>query len=161
MRPSAFIFLDALPLTPNGKIDRSALPRPDPSRRELKGTYVAPRTAIEADLASIWAEVLRHETVGVEDNFFELGGHSLMATQLISRVRSSFAIELPLRNLFESPTVAELASVIVRLQARVKKRLPATITRRVNDEASALMRKRVDQLSAEDIDALLRKALAD
>ncbi len=109
MVPSAYVFLNALPLTPNGKINRRALPAPDQSRPELERAYVAPRTALEATLADCWAEVLGLERVGVFDDFFELGGHSLLATQVIGRLRDVFPIELPLRTLFESPTVADLA----------------------------------------------------
>ncbi|HET9786978.1 MAG TPA: non-ribosomal peptide synthetase, partial [Pyrinomonadaceae bacterium] len=125
MRPSAFIFLDSLPLTPNGKIDRSALPRPDSSHRNLNETYVAPRTQVEADLAGIWASVLRRETVGVEDNFFELGGHSLLATQVVSRIREHLKVELPLRKMFESPTVAALAMAVGELQQGTTRTAPA------------------------------------
>ena len=130
MRPSAFIFLDALPLTPNGKIDRSALPRPDSSHRDLKGTYVAPRTPMEAELACIWASVLKRETVGVEDNFFALGGHSLLATQVVSRIREHLKVELPLRKMFESPTVAALATALVEFQQGTARGVVPVIRRR-------------------------------
>jgi len=116
MVPSAFVLMDALPLTPNGKVDRQALPAPDWSLRQLEGEYVAPRTPVEEVLANIWAQVLGVKQVGVHDNFFELGGHSLLATQLVSRVREAFEIDLPLRNVFESPTVAMLAEHIEILQ---------------------------------------------
>src|SRR5262249_19086777 len=105
MVPSAFVVLDALPLSPNGKLDRRALPAPDRARPELDEAYVAPRTPVEQRLADLWAEVLGVERVGVQDNFFELGGHSLLATQVISRMRKSLEVELPLRALFEAPTV--------------------------------------------------------
>ena len=111
MVPSAFVLLEALPLTPNGKVDRRNLPAPQVST-ELEITYVVARTPIEEILAGIWAEVLGVEPVGIDDNFFELGGHSLLATQVISRLRKAFQIELPLRCLFESPTVAGLAASI-------------------------------------------------
>ncbi len=109
MVPSAFMFLESLPLTPNGKVDRKALPAPDQSRPELEHSYTAPRTPVEALLANIWAEVLKLDKIGIHDNFFQLGGHSLMATQVVSRVRQAFQVELPVRALFEAPTVAELA----------------------------------------------------
>ncbi|MEG3971751.1 amino acid adenylation domain-containing protein, partial [Microcoleus sp. T2B6] len=109
MVPSAFVVLDVLPLTPNGKVDRRALPAPD-LRPELEESFVAPRTPIEEMLASIWSNILLIDSVGVHDNFFTLGGHSLLATQVISRVRDTISIELPLRSLFEAPTIAEFAS---------------------------------------------------
>jgi amino acid adenylation domain-containing protein len=109
MIPGVFVVLDALPLTPNGKVDRRALPAPE-FQPELQQSLLAPRTPIEEMLTSIWADVLRIELVGVHQNFFELGGHSLLATQVISRVRDTLAVELPLRSLFEAPTIAELAS---------------------------------------------------
>ncbi|WP_445299506.1 amino acid adenylation domain-containing protein [Microcoleus sp. B3-A4] len=110
MVPSAFVLLDALPLTPNGKVDRRALPAPDQSRPDQSVTFVAPRSPIEQQLVDIWAEVLRLEQVGIHDNFFELGGHSLLATQVISRLRQAFGVELPVRTLFEAPTVADLGT---------------------------------------------------
>ena len=110
MIPGAFVVLDTLPLTPNGKIDRRALPAPE-FQPELQRSLVTPRTPIEEMLASIWANVLSIGLVGVHHNFFfELGGHSLLATQVISRVRDTLGVELPLRSLFEAPTIAELAS---------------------------------------------------
>ncbi|OYE01727.1 non-ribosomal peptide synthetase [Nostoc sp. 'Peltigera membranacea cyanobiont' 232] len=112
MVPYAFVLLNALPLTPNGKVDRRALPAPDTATRSLATSFVSPRTPIEAKLVQIWSEVLGVERIGVKDNFFELGGHSLLATQIISRLPSAFGISLPLRSLFESPTVAQLSEVI-------------------------------------------------
>jgi amino acid adenylation domain-containing protein len=108
MVPSAFVELERIPLTTSGKVDRRALPAPDASRPELEATFVAPRTETEEVLAGIWADVLGLERVGVNENFFELGGHSLLATQVISRVRELLHIELPLRAIFESLTLAEL-----------------------------------------------------
>jgi len=109
MMPSAFVVLEALPITPNGKVDRRALPAPD-LRKELEESFAAPQTPIEEMLASIWGNLLSIDSVGVNDNFFTLGGHSLLATQVISRVRDTISIELPLRSLFEAPTIAEFAS---------------------------------------------------
>jgi amino acid adenylation domain-containing protein len=113
MVPSACVVLDALPLTPNGKVDRAALPAPAASpQAEDEGAYAAPSGAVEELLAGVWAEVLGHERVGARDNFFDLGGHSLLATRVVSRVRTLFDVELPLRSIFEAQTLAELATVI-------------------------------------------------
>ncbi|MFB2973200.1 amino acid adenylation domain-containing protein [Aerosakkonema sp. BLCC-F183] len=112
MMPSAFVMLKSLPLTPNGKVDRVALSELDRTQQELQRTFVAPRTPVEEILAGIWAKILGLAQVSIHDNFFDLGGHSLLATQVISRMRETFKLELPLRCLFESPTVAELAEKI-------------------------------------------------
>jgi amino acid adenylation domain-containing protein len=117
--PSLVVPLDALPLTPNGKLDRRALPAPDWSARPVSPgdtrPPAAPRTPIEAAMARIWSEVLRVETVGVEDDFFALGGHSLLAVQIVSRVRATLGIDLPVRALFETPRLADLAAAAARL----------------------------------------------
>ena len=110
MIPSAFVELDALPLNPNGKVDRKALPAP-----EILGDidrHEPARTPVEEVLVGIWSEVLQAGCVGIHDNFFELGGHSLLATRLISRVKAVFEIEVALRSIFESPTIAGLADVV-------------------------------------------------
>jgi amino acid adenylation domain-containing protein len=111
MVPSVFMLLDALPLTPNGKVDRKALPVPtwEISR---DSELVPPRTPTEESIANIFASVLGVQRVGIYDNFFELGGHSLLATQLISKVRKAFEVDIPLRILFEEPTVAKLSEII-------------------------------------------------
>ncbi len=110
--PLAFVVLDQLPLSANGKIDRRALPAPG-VRQGARKELVAPPTPEEKVLAGIWAQVLGVEQVGVEDPFFELGGDSLLAVQLISRVRDALQVELALRDLFESMTVAEMARQVV------------------------------------------------
>ncbi|MDB6124520.1 MAG: hypothetical protein JWQ71_3513 [Pedosphaera sp.] len=112
MVPSAYVFLDALPLTPSGKVNRLGLPAPDQSRPELDAQYVAPRNATEEKIAAIWCEVLNLKQTGVHDNFFELGGHSLLVAQVVSRIRETFKIELPLFSLFDAPTVATFAEGI-------------------------------------------------
>lgn len=138
MVPAAFVALDALPRTANGKINRRALPAPEDSRAGLDTEYVAPRTAIEQQLASIWCEVLGIEEVGIHDNFFALGGHSLLAMRVNARITPVFEVTLALRKLFEAPTIAELAAEIKDLRGGV----PSTgvsALRRVD-------RKRIDHL---------------
>ena len=114
MLPAAFVELNALPLTSSGKVNRRALPAPEDSRPDLDASYVAPRNAIEEQLASIWCDVLGIAEIGIHDNFFALGGHSLLATLVHARISAVLQVDLPLRNLFESPTIAELAQ---RLEA--------------------------------------------
>jgi amino acid adenylation domain-containing protein len=111
--PSAFVQLAALPLSANGKVNRLALPDVEIERPQMTADFAAPRNEIEERLAAIWSEVLRLPSIGVNDNFFELGGHSLLAAQIVSRVRREFGIEIPLRAMFESPTVAHLAHGLV------------------------------------------------
>ena len=119
MIPREFVMLQSLPVTPTGKVDRRALPDPGRSRPELEAPYTAPKTDIEARLGEIWAEVLSLDKVGVHDNFFELGGHSLAAMRVISQVIRAFRLNLSLKALFESPTVALMAELIERDQERV------------------------------------------
>ncbi|MEM7758013.1 MAG: amino acid adenylation domain-containing protein [Cyanobacteria bacterium P01_A01_bin.40] len=126
MVPNIFVSLDTLPLTPNGKVDRKALPEPDGEVCRQQ-EYVAPRNQSEAIIAKIFASVLGLSNVGIKDNFFELGGHSLLATQVISRLRKSFEIDLPLRILFEKPTVAQLAEHISATSQVVEQISPSPI----------------------------------
>src|SRR5262249_17489169 len=130
MVPSAVVALDVLPLNPNGKVDRNALPAPECARPDLEEAYVAPTTPVEQALAELWAEVLGLERVGTQDNFFELGGHSRLATQVISRLRTALEVELPLRAIFEAPTVAALAGRVEEVR-RAASGLPAAPLRPV------------------------------
>ncbi|PAX59718.1 non-ribosomal peptide synthetase [Brunnivagina elsteri] len=107
MVPANFMLLDSMPLTPSGKMDRKALPEPDVSRL-MAENYVAPRNEVEKQMTKLWAQVLKLDRVGIRDNFFEMGGHSLLAAQLIARIRQVFAVDLPMRTLFEASTTAEL-----------------------------------------------------
>ncbi len=117
MIPSAFVVLDELPLSASGKVDRRRLPQPSEERPELAESFIAPRTPIEQEVAKIWEHVLKVREVGVYDNFFALGGHSLLATQVVSRVKESLQIDMPLRVMFEQPTVAGFALAVTQHQA--------------------------------------------
>jgi amino acid adenylation domain-containing protein len=112
MLPGAFVFLDALPLTPNGKIDRRALPLPDLEQATRRDSFVGPRTPNEELIAGIWRKLLGVPAISVHDNFFALGGHSLLATRLIAQLRETFQLPLPLRAVFEHPTIAGLDTAI-------------------------------------------------
>jgi acyl carrier protein len=116
MVPLHWLWLERLPLNANGKLDRKALPALEIGQLHSQD-YLAPRSELEQTLATIWAEVLKVEQVGVLDNFFELGGHSLLATQIASRVQKSLQRDVPLRAMFECSTVAELATYIEGLAA--------------------------------------------
>jgi len=117
MIPAGFVQLAALPLNPNGKIDRHALPAPTNLRPDLDSAYVEPRSALERQLAGIWQDVLELECVGIHDSFYDLGGDSLAATRIVAQIVQQLRLELPLRSLFQSPTVAEMAAVITAHRA--------------------------------------------
>jgi amino acid adenylation domain-containing protein len=110
MIPSAYVEMEKLPLNHNGKIDRKSLPEPEKAKPEQE--YVAPRNATEETLCRLWQEILRRDGVGIHDNFFRIGGHSLLAAQLATRMRESFKVDIPLRRMFEVPTIAQLAEAI-------------------------------------------------
>jgi amino acid adenylation domain-containing protein len=114
MVPSVFVYMPRLPLTPNGKVDRKSLPVPDNERQGLEVDLVRPRNSLETFLVGVWAEALALNDIGVDDNFFDLGGHSLTATQIISQVNEVIPLRVPLRSLFESPSVSEFARELER-----------------------------------------------
>ncbi|HEX6864289.1 MAG TPA: phosphopantetheine-binding protein, partial [Thermoanaerobaculia bacterium] len=132
-----------LPVLASGKLDRAALPAPSPFRSERPASFIAPRDPVEEILAQIWAQVLRVEPVGAFDHFFELGGHSLLATQALTLIRQTLEIDLPLRSLFEEPTVAGLAAALRRSPHADKV------------EKTAALRIELASLSEEEVDALL------
>jgi amino acid adenylation domain-containing protein len=159
MVPAEFVTLDSLPMTPNGKLDLRALPPIELARPENDSEFAAPRNDVEAKLAEIWAEVLHIKRISVVDNFFELGGHSLLAAQVIARIRKHLGVEIQLRTLFEEPTVAGLATAVNRSRADGRTVRPR-ITPRAPEQAKSELEKRLSELSAEEIDALLKTALA-
>ena len=126
MVPSVILTLDALPLTSNGKVDRAKLPAPDASAGTV--SYVAPRTDTETKLAAIWEEVLKKERVGVSENFLTLGGHSLLAIRVLGKISRAFGVRLPLRTLFEAPTVEQLA-VALEAERKVAAPTPSIVPR--------------------------------
>ncbi|MET0645777.1 MAG: amino acid adenylation domain-containing protein [Pyrinomonadaceae bacterium] len=115
MTPAGWVFLDEVPLTPSGKVDRRALPDPGLARLDTGQSFVAPRTMVEDVLAALWQQLLGVERVGRDDDFFELGGHSLLATRVASRIRESFQVELPVRAVFEAPTLGSLSERVSAL----------------------------------------------
>src|SRR5208283_4167322 len=131
MIPSAFVVLETLPLTHNGKVDREALPAPESVSFRPDALFVAPRGPLEEKVASIWGAVLGLERIGAVDNFFDLGGHSLLATQVISRIREATGVDIPLRALFESPTVAGMAERIEAARRADTRRESIPIKQRV------------------------------
>lgn len=148
MVPSSFVLLGTLPRTPNGKIDRQALP--EPAEAEDTELFVAPRTPVEAALCGIWTQLLDVERIGVNNNFFDAGGHSLMAMQLLSRLRSTFQLELPLRVIFESPTIAKLATALVSFEV-----VPGQV------ERIAAITVELENMSTETVSEMLREAEAE
>jgi amino acid adenylation domain-containing protein len=133
MIPATYVRLEELPLTPNGKVDRAALPAPDDTNTLRDNAFAAPRTDMEKALADILGRLLGLEKVDVQENFFALGGHSLLGAQLMARVRDAFGVEVPLRMLFESPTVAELSAEIERLLVAKLQAMSETEVQRLLD----------------------------
>jgi acyl carrier protein len=147
MLPASVITLTTFPLTAHGKIDRQALPHPDRHQRATKKSFVAPQTPTQQQLAEIWCQLLQLSQVSLHDNFFELGGHSLLITRLATRIRSTFEVKVPLRDLFKAPTVAEMALLIEQLQNEI-------ITQ-ADDEKLIQILTTLDDLSDDDIRRLL------
>ncbi|HEU5229109.1 MAG TPA: amino acid adenylation domain-containing protein, partial [Ktedonobacteraceae bacterium] len=126
MVPANFVFLEQLPLSPNGKVDRRALPAPEQERSGQATSYIAPRTAIEEILAGIWMQILHLERVSVFDNFFALGGYSLLAIKVLAHLYKALEVDLPLRTIFEHPTLAAFAEQVeMALWYQDKSSLPA------------------------------------
>jgi acyl carrier protein len=156
MVPSVFMLVDALPRTPNGKIDRRALPAPDRTWHESEESFTGPHTPTEETLAGIWREVLGLERVGVHDKFFELGGHSLLATQVISRIRVAFQVEVPLRSIFETPTIAGLSETIEGAAGQKGEFIAAPIRRVPREQYCATLSAQ----GVPEVSALLKELLS-
>ncbi len=154
MVPAHFVPLAALPLTAHGKLDRQALPAPDTGRSDLAEAYAPPRTPEEEILAAIWGSVLGLDRIGRLDNFFDLGGHSLLVTQVVSRIREAFQIELPLRELFEHPTLESFAALVEDACRDQPGQRIEKIGR--GEEGAIELPVNVEGLSEEDLDALLQ-----
>ncbi len=143
--PSAFVVLDKLPLTLNGKVDRRALPAPNSGTSRDEKTFTPPRTPEEEKIAEIWSNVLDVKPIGVDDNFFDLGGHSLSATRVVTRIREAFDITLPLRLLFDSPTIAAIAEHVKNTREQCEVGRIAAMVEQLShlsdEEAKALLRE--------------------
>ncbi|GHG84274.1 non-ribosomal peptide synthetase [Comamonas sp. JC664] len=144
MVPAVFVRLEAIPLSPNGKVDRKAFPAPDAAQRTGEQRLVEPRSETEASLLALWKDVLGQTSLGVTDDFFDVGGHSLLATQIISRTNAMFQVKVPLRALFEQPTIAGLAEQVVLAQLA-----------NVDEAALASALEEVGDLSDADLETLL------
>jgi acyl carrier protein len=153
MVPSHFVQLTELPLTPNGKVDRRALPPPQAPPTSGAEPGQAPRNSTESLVAGIWREILERDQVGIEDNFFHLGGHSLLATQIVSRLSQALDVEIPVRMVFEAPTIAALARAVDEAQLKPAPRME-TLLRREPSQAEKLL-ARLDGLSESEVEELL------
>ncbi|HEU5383383.1 MAG TPA: condensation domain-containing protein, partial [Ktedonobacteraceae bacterium] len=160
MIPSVFMHLESLPLTSSGKVDRKALP--EPGKGFSWQEYVAPRTLLEEQLARIWAKVLGLERVGVMDNFFEIGGHSLKATQIMSRARQIVGVTVPLRSLFEDPTIAGLACALEQaLEQQGDVQLSTALQPVSHEQQQEQLQAYLEGLSTEEIEALFTTTEVD
>jgi acyl-coenzyme A synthetase/AMP-(fatty) acid ligase/acyl carrier protein len=144
MIPSAFVIIDALPLIASGKVNHRALPPPSTERPQIGTSFVKPQTPVEIELAEIWSDVLGLDEVGINDSFFDLGGHSLLAFRVISRVIKKFRVEVPLKFLFQSTTVADMAIIIVQ-----------NIAEKAERENIEQILAELDRLSEEQVQRLL------
>jgi acyl carrier protein len=163
MVPARFVELEELPLLSSGKVDRKAL-RTVAGKPLTEVGMGVPRTETERALAEIWQELLKVEEVGVEQNFFELGGHSLLVLQVMARIRRRFGLEMPVRTVFEAPTIARLARAVEKAEAQGLKARTPMLERRLRAAAVATSSReallaQLDLLSADDVQSLLKRAL--
>jgi amino acid adenylation domain-containing protein len=157
MIPATFVWLEALPLTPHGKLNRRALPAPDPERNDPGRAYAPPQTPLERQIAAVWSEVLGITGFGIDANFFNVGGHSLLATQVVSRLSDQINLDIPLRLMFEQPTIRGFAAAAAALKAEGGARtVPPVIARRPADTATDLA-----GLSDQEVDLMLARLLSE
>jgi acyl carrier protein len=163
MIPAVFVELDCMQLLPSGKIDRLALPSPSLDHLARRRTIAYPRTDVERTLSSIWREVLKLDQLGINDDFFDLGGHSLSGMRVLARVRRDFLVDVPIRSLFDKPTIAELAVEIEKLKAAGA----ATGFVAIAPTAPAwpallnILRGHLNTLSPDEVKSLLQSVLAE
>jgi acyl-coenzyme A synthetase/AMP-(fatty) acid ligase len=160
MVPSAFIKVDMIPLTTNGKVHRRALSSLYSKQPDSEQNYVAPRSELEETLVRIWRELLKVDRVGVHDNFFGLGGQSVLAAQLNTRLNKEFNVHLPLRKIFEEPTVANLAQALTEAQA-TSTQLSLPVLQKASVREAEDLSANLDDLSDEDVDSLLQEILEE
>ncbi|HLY63885.1 MAG TPA: phosphopantetheine-binding protein, partial [Terriglobia bacterium] len=163
MVPSRYVVLERLPLLPSGKVNRGLLGSVAGTTLSEQGT-AEPRTETEWGLAEIWKELLKVEEVGVEQNFFELGGHSLLVLQVMARIRRRFGVELPVRTVFEEPTIAGLATAVEQAEAQGLKAHTPILERRVRLTPTATASReallaQLDKLSVDEVQGLLKRVL--
>jgi len=160
MVPAAYVRMERIPLTANGKVDRKALPMPEGDAYAVRG-YEAPQGEMETRLAKIWADVLKIERVGRNDNFFELGGHSILAMQVMARIRHILNLELPVRSMFEEPTIAGLAGELLKAEALGIKARARIAQLRSGSAAASPSREallaQLGNLSAAELQSLLER----
>jgi amino acid adenylation domain-containing protein len=161
MLPAIIVPLDAMPLSANEKIDRAALPKPDLALAGYTRKFVAPRSAIEQMLVSIWSEVFGNSGIGIEDNLFELGGHSLLATRILARINGRLNVHVPLRAIFDHPTVASLAEFVNGLEPQAAAAPTQSFAQLVPLTAAAETAvSQIDGLSEDEVDRLLSRSSA-
>jgi surfactin family lipopeptide synthetase C len=148
MAPETILLVGEIPLTANGKLDRKRLPSVKDAGRQIEQEYAAPQTPVEETLVEIFQDVLKVDQVGIHDNFFDLGGHSLLLTRVVSRIYDAFSLDLPLRALFDAPTIKQLGLAIAANQLLANGLA----------EASELLQE-LQGLSAEEVRAMLKSGL--
>jgi acyl carrier protein len=163
MIPATFVELRCMPSLPSGKIDRGALPNPSSEALAKHRTMVPWRTEIERGLSLIWQEVLSLDEVSIDDNFFELGGHSLSALRVLARIRRDFHVDVPIRSLFDRPTIAELALEVEQRTVAGRGGPIAPIAPGAGSSSALLsfLRSELSALSPDQLDALLQSVGSD